>query len=243
MQDNLPPPRIYKYATANQRTLDNISKKIIYFQDPLHFNDPYDCELTMKIRELTSEDQRKLDQYNSTRKTPENPKEKEPYLLKDITQIMGHVRGVCCFSSVNDDILMWSHYGDMHKGIVLEYNTVHDPFKWARAVNYVVEYRSFDLLKYIFDEIDLEEYVSPAYIKAKQWEYEKEWRILREISGTYEYSESALTGVYFGARSSPDTEKAVRSLVGSSTELHRMHTSKTGFEPGPTHLNNGISLE
>ena len=32
-------------------------------------------------------------------------------------------RGVCCFSEKKDDILMWSHYADGHKGFCLEFIT------------------------------------------------------------------------------------------------------------------------
>ena len=37
-------------------------------------------------------------------------------------------RGVCCLSEKHDDVLMWSHYSNGHKGFCLKFETSYEPF-------------------------------------------------------------------------------------------------------------------
>ena len=38
-------------------------------------------------------------------------------------------RGIVSFTETNDNLLMWSHYADNHRGIVVAFDTSHDFFK------------------------------------------------------------------------------------------------------------------
>uniref|UniRef100_UPI0020CD2CC1 DUF2971 domain-containing protein n=1 Tax=Vibrio cholerae TaxID=666 RepID=UPI0020CD2CC1 len=37
--------------------------------------------------------------------------------------------GILCLSAKEDSLLMWSHYGNSHKGYVIEFDTSHKFFK------------------------------------------------------------------------------------------------------------------
>ena len=52
--------------------------------------------------------------------------------------------GILCFSEHCDDILMWSHYSDGHKGFCLEFDRERlEAWKFCRPVDYDQEYLSF----------------------------------------------------------------------------------------------------
>ena len=55
--------------------------------------------------------------------------------------------GVLCLSECHDDILMWSHYGDSHRGICLEFKATNTAlFGEAQRVKYAETYTDFPLL-------------------------------------------------------------------------------------------------
>ena len=86
---------------------------------------------------------------------------------------------VCSFSERNDSILMWSHYANEHKGICIEYDFKNDNdiFNVLEPVFYAEA--GFDLTPYIFNVLENSRILKiSAITKAKDWEYEKEWRII-----------------------------------------------------------------
>ena len=82
--------------------------------------------------------------------------------------------GVICFSQICDDILMWSHYSDQHRGMVIEFssNTFGDNL-------YPVEYAT-ERPRYnpVFDVGGTERLARVTRRKSKHWEYEQELRLL-----------------------------------------------------------------
>lgn len=79
--------------------------------------------------------------------------------------------------------LMWSHYGDSHKGFCIEYD-----FNSVETDNIIK--KSLKPVVYTNEKIDFAEYFKagikrfpelmsfPAMIKSKDWEYEQEWRLI-----------------------------------------------------------------
>ena len=95
---------------------------------------------------------------------------------------------ISCFSSINDSILMWSHYGDSHRGVCFEFEENRDFFKKVRYSNKRVNISLSDAISRVlafdfinerlsyqdkkFSNIMLE----PLYTKSKEWSYENEIR-------------------------------------------------------------------
>ncbi|WP_422527065.1 DUF2971 domain-containing protein [Serratia fonticola] len=87
---------------------------------------------------------------------------------------------VFCVSAIPDNLLMWGHYAASHTGFVLELdvdnNFFHqrrnpkDEFGFLRKVNYQENIVTIDPLT--------EKPVEHFLVKSKDWEYEKEWRML-----------------------------------------------------------------
>ena len=55
LEDKMPPKFLYKYQTVNERSLENLSKCQIFFNQPSNFDDPYDCALHIN-KSITDED-------------------------------------------------------------------------------------------------------------------------------------------------------------------------------------------
>jgi Protein of unknown function (DUF2971) len=105
---------------------------------------------------------------------------------------------VLCFSAVANNILLWSHYADSHRGAVLAFEPRFESksgLAAAKAISYS---------KQVNTAISLEEYIAfltsqrpkpnnemaferSAFRKSLNWDYEEEWRVIaRETTGDAE---------------------------------------------------------
>ncbi len=207
------PPKLYKYEAFSAQSLQNLKSQAIYFGSPLSFNDPYDCATHPKIAKPTSSEIEKIrHHYLNNKQLPDtvrNGFEAASYeqlakliynsgvsaTTESIQQFLAK-RGVSCFSEVNDDLLMWSHYGGRYKGYCLEFSTEIEPFNRAREVTYTEQIPEISVSPYLI--ADEHDHVSDLFtVKSKSWSYEKEWRIFHQTAGTqYHYTSDALTGIY-----------------------------------------------
>jgi hypothetical protein len=117
-------------------------------------------------------------------------------------------RGVSCFSEDNADLLMWSHYGENHKGFCLEFDTSY--FSKFSKVKYSATMPIFDPLPVLKHDLEDNDFMSIFSTKSLSWSYEKEWRLLHaEANKFYHYPREALTGVYFG----PEIDEAALEII------------------------------
>lgn len=88
-----------------------------------------------------------------------------------------------CFSEEPMSMLMWSHYADNHKGMVLEYDFVNSGSKFKEEVIrvlYPVLYTKelLNLNDYLESQDEVDVPILAAISKLDTWSYEKEWRML-----------------------------------------------------------------
>jgi hypothetical protein len=135
--------------------------------------------------------------------------------------------GVLCLSEVKDSILMWGHYTDNHRGIVIGFDSdhhfflkrrsEHDEFGFLRRVNYQAQRPQV-----VLSDTNSVEWFQT---KSEQWAYEKEWRIVRILSEAerridcspfpihlFEFEPDAVVEIVVGMRSAPSTIQKVREL-------------------------------
>ncbi|MBM3531066.1 MAG: DUF2971 domain-containing protein, partial [Alphaproteobacteria bacterium] len=94
---------------------------------------------------------------------------------------------VLCLTEKHDDILMWSHYADCHKGVVLEFRCLphlDSAMGAAQAVTYSKEMPTLFDEEFLVNLLAGRTMMDPAEIakkqiltKADRWSYEKEWRL------------------------------------------------------------------
>ncbi len=87
--------------------------------------------------------------------------------------------GVVSLTETNDNLLMWAHYANEHKGIVVEFDTSNEFF----TETYVEEERPYygKINRVLYRKQRLKEFkslVEPYFHKSDEWLYEKEHRFL-----------------------------------------------------------------
>lgn len=86
---------------------------------------------------------------------------------------------ICCLSTVNNNIKMWSHYADDHKGFCLEYNFKelnNDLTELLLPVRYTDEV--LDVSDCFTDKMNNSIILNALTRKYTEWSEEKEWRII-----------------------------------------------------------------
>lgn len=151
---------------------------------------------------------------------------------------------VFCVAEEKDNLLMWAHYANDHRGVVLEFECLSEldnPLCAARKVKYVEKPPVFgeldEYVKCYTGQIPPLEHDTLYYdlmlSKSRHWAYEKEWRVFippydmenptipREANGNEILFElvrlypQELSAVYFGCRIDPkDRKKIEECLVG-----------------------------
>lgn len=127
-------------------------------------------------------------------------------------------RGVCCFSTTYASPLLWSHYGDQHRGLCIGFSLDRRPRPLPRRVVYGGS-RSVPtslLTKALVheDQMAKEELDRDVLLrKARGWSYEKEWRLIGD-QGNHD-SPLLLKEVTFGLRCPISVVHAVtKALAG-----------------------------
>ena len=221
------PRNFYKYKYIDESCPEHASR--IFTHNELHlcsvkqFNDPFDCRFQVKFR---GSDYDKVKFINDalreqapllTRKERRLRARKHSKSLNDLDSVNAQTEearqdiekwGICCLSEVRDSILMWAHYANAYRGFCLEFsnelsvvpNTITDtgqrtflpvpPFPVVYSEKYPVA-----------NPISSDWGIDAFLTKAKQWEYEKEWRLVCPGgTGSYAFKSLCLTGVIFGCR-------------------------------------------
>ncbi len=158
---------------------------------------------------------------------------------------------VCSFTNLNDSILMWSHYADKHRGVVLGFDrhllecSLRVPImrvEYRESLPATVDVDSF--LSNIIYGLNLDpsdERITECLTLAKyaQWAYEKEWRFVcvepRYTPGIYShfsFSPHCLVEVCFGAATDPSDRRTIMRLVrefGAKPDIVNMRSSPSQF--------------
>jgi hypothetical protein len=119
--------------------------------------------------------------------------------LKNINSIVG----ILSLSSINNDILMWSHYTKAHTGVVLKINTNNSFFSTLSEVNYP-EANVRPIIKLSKRDYSTQEsielYKKIFFSKSRDWHYEKEYRDMKPLLNGYntnELDESGMPKILF----------------------------------------------
>lgn len=129
--------------------------------------------------------------------------------------------GIVSFSETNDNLLMWSHYADNHRGMVVAFDTSHDFFikdgSKSRQLGRV-HYRK-DRMKALPQRLKYGFHMSDStriyFEKSDEWIYEKEHRLMSDLYAadatlcTFEYYNKRLRHKHRGYEPEAVTDKLV----------------------------------
>jgi hypothetical protein len=139
------------------------------------------------------------------------------------------VGGVTCFSETVDDLLMWGHYADGHRGFCLEFDTADPLLGSVKQVRYSDQFPKLDVTAITSKKFD--QIMHLLLTKASHWSYEREWRAFHvKPACLFGYSRSSLTGLYFGAKMPEAQQQMIAKLLEKMpTRLYRMRLGASEF--------------
>jgi hypothetical protein len=120
------------------------------------------------------------------------------------------------FTTSNENLLMWSHYGDSHTGICIEFDASIWPINGARKVKYQEKYPEI-----AYPPVEDERNMQAALIKSKAWEYEEEFRHIfvpgadafTSDGDSIRLDSDTIIGLYFGVKVDPKDKRRILGLV------------------------------
>lgn len=241
------PEVLYRYRAWGDFAKDIIVNSRIYFCSPNQLNDPFDCKpglippkskaefkrffLEHMTRKKGIKRQVALEQYQKDNRAGKIEAVMTREFMLQRQDVVANEFGICSFSESPDDILLWSHYGDNHHGVCFGFKSV-GVFSKVWPVRYRGELVQINL----FDSKERSEYDKreTVLVKAKQWQYEKEWRLTRMTASNrfLSFPSSALTTVIVGCLAPESTYKEVLETLksaGSSARVLRAAKNPTRF--------------
>ena len=244
------PKKLYKYQAYKTTTLENLINHQIFFSNPKDFNDPFDCRIP--INPVFSDTVYEKIFKNLCDKPPNDEGIKRDYLtngkinerfkediIKNVSVIMdgmAAIHGVACFSTKKEDILMWAHYADGHKGLCLEFDPTGIFDANLKKVDYWPEFPPIDWYEIIRNK-SVPEYMKQLTTKFLEWEHEAEWRIIYgNYSKFWPYPPKALTAIYFGCEMPPPHREIIKKITkdqNKDIEFYEMIKDKKKFAVSP----------
>jgi len=232
------PSILCRYRSVSElvrlRTQRVVETGLHYFASPSSFNDPFDCrpnftldgtEVAVRnyLRGMWARQARHMPEaerhaeveaiLGDPARDPRIPENNRLFAAAYDSMVTAQV-GVLCLSEVYDDILMWSHYADCHRGICLIYETNYEFFAHAQPVIYQqVRPRVNPIAQTTEESLD-----NAIFTKSSAWAYEKEWRILHYQQGVGERQSPpiALKTIVLGVALSGNDRKLVETWARES---------------------------
>jgi hypothetical protein len=235
--------KLYRYRSMESLELEGIfNNRQIYLPRPIDFNAPFECRpriipLSRLKRQFYLMQRAKILLPFASRNDRRQMVRKgmsEPQLFEKAYDQLLITTIIYCLSEKNDEILIWSHYADGHKGVCLEFDAFSDAafsemilFGDALKVYYSDTRPTINLLD-IGDKP--EEYKNAFLTKSTHWGYEQEWRIIRvEHQGGFgprHFQPEILTGVIFGAFIAKQDKQKILELIKNYPTKINLYQSK-----------------
>lgn len=250
------PEYLYKYLGTEEHHFSVLANLEIRFSQPSVLNDPIDCipkviaprrpseaidniilrnmkrdgiELSKKGMKVAREAYLKsfsIDQWIN---------EAEKVLRKNVEQV-----GVLSLSEIVTSEKMWNKYAENQAGIAIKFNTRYNPLiqrkneKEGQGRPVKVIYGG-DRCEVYCNSEDLKIPDKLLIKKTKKWEYEKEWRVIRDrndVDRTIIVADKevslckidplAILGVYFGRKSSEKTKQRIHGILLENIDLRHV---------------------
>lgn len=252
--------RLYKYRPFNKNTLKLILEGELFFSKPKDFNDPFDSYID-EIIEGTDDDfnqylKRIMKNDQNINDIMKRIKNKEinfiNFLEKNKSQ---NYFNIFCFSRNYNNILMWSHYADEHKGICIGFNISHvdeNSLTLKCKENYIdinktkgfnnlpvfhVVYSKERPVPYNIIKSKHQELRDFIYSKSIDWKYEEEYRIVLQddvlLSNPVKIELNEIKEIIFGLRMDDKEKIMLKKLIKSNIDdidIYEMVKTNRSYE-------------
>jgi len=229
---------IYKYNSFNENSLAIFINCELYFANSESFNDPFDTQL--KLYDALSAFVDEHPEYAM----PEGDHEIRKMCLQAEAELKR--TGILSMSKVDNEILMWSHYADQHKGFCIGFSQDglwHDFKTVKHPTDYEVQYdepKPFSSLLKRYEEsnltpfrfLDADIYQILIQYKHENWRYEKELRFLYPKIGPVIFTPINLKKVSYGIRTPSYHKKTLNNLILSKSVFEHIKQYQMKRLPG-----------
>jgi hypothetical protein len=203
-----------------------------HFAKPSTLNDPFDCEPYTHFEDPAK--LRKSIQNRRKKLSPQKPGKgeitktmqdiKSAYQGYSLRELFDKYIGVFCLSKSALLSLQWSHYGDSHKGICLEFDFGVIEDWYSEEVDYTNNRVSIDLLDFQENEhARIKTLLKAVYSKGMDWEIEQEVRAISQSSGLKPFPSEGLKSVIFGLSTPKEYQEDIVELIIKSDLSPRLY--------------------
>lgn len=202
----------------------------LHHSSPSKLNDPFECKPHYRKPDTENERQSllvhifRIFRENGMGEDEARRKIAENLINPEILYQRLHQSGIetfaelrmCSFTTSNENLLMWSHYGASHTGVCVEFDASIWPINGARKVKYQKKYPQI-----AYPPVEDERNMQAALIKSQVWAYEEEFRHIfapgadacTSEGDSIPLHQDTLTGIYFGADIDPQQRQRVIDMV------------------------------
>jgi len=204
------PERIFKYVSSER--IDILEKLLIRFTQPSCFNDPFEMRVSVEGHSPESLDRAEDEVYknqfvkyvlrggeHSSKKFRKIQKSHNRTAMRKL-KFDSHFQkqaatdyafkkwdsqiGILSLSAAEKNLLMWAHYADSHRGMLIEFNPKHIFFNGPNPSD--AEFNFGMLTKVIYSKdrpkdrvgvTSVLEIIPMLKIKSEEWIKEQEWRV------------------------------------------------------------------
>lgn len=207
--------KLYKYRSGNERDLDNLKNNKLPLCNGNSQNDPYEFFFIPKEYKEKFKDSISDEEWEEINKI--NKEFRSKYYL-------------CSFTDKNNDILMWSHYSNNHKGFCIEYKieALYNSCGPLIPIFYSDVPISINLKK----SAD----IRPLYTKYRNWNYENEWRIIKSKDEGYKSLFEIIdtpkpSGIYMGCEIESELKDSLlRYCIENNISLYQGYKSRQEYK-------------
>jgi len=227
---------------ANSEWVESILvRNTLYFPNASKVNDPFDCKVPRVdhfeagfLREVLDAKRKSGAILSALEDDVLSGDAGKVYALVEEWENNVRKAGFLSLCETQDDLVMWSHYADGHKGICLEFSLDHWPGANISVlpVTYSLSRMKLSLTPKAWGTGGIAAVIFLS--KFYGWRYEKEWRFVDPwCSGDHEFPPECLTGVVFGCNIAEAVETRVREWIGAGRCEPRLYRAKLkGLEFG-----------
>ncbi len=169
--------RLYKYKSLQKlhEAYEILCKNQLHCSDIIQFNDPFEGMFIVKFLNGKKKQQTKINGvcHYQTKGIWEELLSTDSRAREIVDEI--RTKKVCALSTKNDDVPLWSHYADSHKGISIE---VDIPVKDLHEIKYFKDLRK--VIHGLNSKIIEDQAMIVLETKIWLWRPESEWRIIQD---------------------------------------------------------------
>jgi len=237
---------LYKYYSLRkdshkvnlERIVRVIAHQELYFSSSINLNDPLECrpiyiapkkDFKAWIKSKKKESRYSKNVIDITEKRFKsglaNEKQMCNHLKEKMYKRIQEEIGICCFSVIPDNMLMWAHYASSHTGICFQFTGT--PFTNFFGEAQKVCYKRKRSVVNVFDNNHYRQVKATFLTKNKDWKYEREFRMVGywRKPGIRKFPKNYLKGIILGAKISKEDEDFLINFIKKSetkVELYKV---------------------